>query len=62
MIPLLLCLALLFLALPGTVVPVRPGVAGSTAPVLVEAFLRLAFSALVLLVRRIASGLHRDLP
>jgi len=64
MIPLLLFLALLFLALPDTVVPVLPGAAGGTAPVLVEAFLRLAFAALatalVLLAGRVVSGRHRD--
>jgi hypothetical protein len=52
MIPLFLCLALLFLALPGT------------APVLAEDLFRLAFAALAtalrLLVHRFVSGGHRD--
>ena len=62
MIPLLFCLAFLFLALPGTIVPALVGVADDTAPALVGAFLRLAFAALatalILLVERV--GRHRD--
>ena len=61
MIPLLLGIALLFFALPGTVVPVLSGIADGPAPVLAEDLFRLALAtALRLLVHRLVSGRHRD--